>query len=459
MSVLPTSAELEPSSIFAAIDFGGLKSVIVAVSGGSDSLALLHLFHEFGAARSSFPEIIAVTIDHGLRPESKDEARYVGELCQHLGIAHRTVPWTGPKSETGLSAKAREMRYRLLCDAAREANAGMILTGHTCDDQIETFSMRAARATADGSERGLAGMAPATLLERQIWLVRPLLEISRERLREYLRGKGVVWRDDPSNDNIKYERVRVRQMLQAEDRERLKSKIADKTAKRLSLNSNAAAALLSSTSVFDGIRAEIARKEWDKVDKNVRRLSIGVLLATMGGQSFLPSTMACDKALDFMGRLDASGKIALSRCIIEIKAEKALIYREMRSIPTMTIDPGKMVIWDGRYRVSNGAEGPIEIGAAGTQGLHFLKDAEYGGPNTHKASILSSPAIFADGKIICMPAFDDHGKLPKGVMITRHLGLFDNILVGYDELLAQSVAKIFKMQAYTCSPVNQINKN
>lgn len=461
MSVLQTSAEhsLDPSSIFAAIDFEGLRSVIVAVSGGSDSLALLHLLLAFRDNCDAFPEIIAVTVDHELRAESNDEAHYVGQLCRAANISHRILRWSGPKPLSGISAKAREMRYSLLIDAARDAGAGVILTGHTLDDQIETFVMRSARATAKGSGRGQAGMARATLLKRQIWLVRPLLETSRESLREYLRKIGVSWRDDPSNDNTKYERVRVRQALRNDDRERLKRAIDAKIDKRQAVNEKIAAALPSIATISRGICAEITRESWAGLDTDAQRLAIGVLLATMGGQLFLPSTALCDKALAFLNVPDVSRRVAMSRCIIETRAGKIFIYREMRSIPTVTIEPGQTMIWDGRYRVNNDTATPIEITASGTPGLLFLEDGEYTGPQVHRASVLSSPALVADGGIICMPAFADHGKLPRGISLTRYLGLFDNILVGYDELLAQSVAEIFKLEPYTRSPVNQINKN
>jgi tRNA(Ile)-lysidine synthase len=459
MNVLPTNADpdLNPASIFDPIDFSGKRSVVVAVSGGSDSLALLYLLLEFRRAQSSFPEIIAVTVDHGLRPESGDEARYVGELCTRSGISHRIVQWMGPKPKTGLSAKSREARYGLLCQAAHDAAAGIILTGHTLDDQIETFAMRSARAGEGASERGLAGMAPATLLEREIWLVRPLLEISRENLRDYLRAIGIGWRDDPSNESLKYERVRVRQALQDNDRKDILGKISEKIAQRQVLNGKVALALLSCVTIIGGIRAEIAREGWRRLDVDVQRLGVGMLLALMGGQPFLPSAVLCDKAVAFLNT--GNGKTAMSRCVIECKSEKILIYREMRSIPAVTVEPGQRIVWDGRYRVSNNEVKPVEIRASGAQGVQLLKDREYIGLDFHRASALSSPALFIAGEIVYLPAFEDRAKLPEGVSMDRHHSLFDNILVGYDAALAQSVAEIFKMPAYRRSPVNQINKN
>ncbi|MHC1547735.1 tRNA lysidine(34) synthetase TilS [Phyllobacterium sp. K27] len=456
MSVLPTSAEtaIDLNGIFSAIAFDGFKSIVVAVSGGSDSLALLYLLLEYRKSRLSFPEIIAVTIDHELRPESGDEATYVGELCRKAGIAHRILPWHGRKPDTGLSAKAREVRYRLLCDAARDAGAGLILTGHTLDDQAETFLMRSGRSGVDSSDRGQAGMAPATLLERQVWLLRPLLSTRREELRDYLRMLGITWKDDPSNESFKYERVRIRNRIQGNDLSQLQNEINEKATKRLKLNAQVAMALPSCVTVFSGIKLEIDRKTWEQLTPEVRQLAIGVLLAVMGGQSFLPAAVSCKTALKFIEEAGKQSKLALGRCIIETRTDNIFLYREMRSIPATTVEPGMSLIWDGRYRVTNKGIRSLIIEACGSEGVERLKERPQ---EFHWPSVSSSPAAHINGQVSYFAL--DHGKLPDGVIIERHVGLFDNILVGYDQLLAQCVATMLKIPAYKHSPVNQINKN
>ena len=460
MNVPPTNAEpgLDLAGIFDGIGFKGLKSVVVAVSGGSDSLALLHLLISHRALRTTFPEIIAVTIDHELRRESADEANFVARLCEKAGIAHRILNWDGPKPDTGISAKARDVRYNLLCRAAREAGTDMILAGHTLDDQIETFVMRSARTGEGGSERGLAGMALATLLEREIWLVRPLLYLSREQLRDYLRGRAIAWRDDPSNDNPKYERVRIRKALRGANREKIESEIVEKANKRRSLNNTVAQFLPHCVTIYDGIRAEISRENWALQEQDVQRLAIAVLMATMGGQSFLPPVENCDRALEHISSQRLSGRITMNRCVLQLRKDKALIYRERRSLQDIIIDPGTIAVWDGRYRVGNHTNRSIKISATGALELEFLGGDAHPA-NFHRPSTLSSPALIVDGEIVDVPAVSDHVKLPEGISVTRHLALFDHILSGYDESLAQSVAKTFQLQEYKRSPVNQINKN
>lgn len=182
--------------------------LLVAVSGGGDSIGLLIALDEaLKSGRLSGFSLFACTIDHGLRADSADEARWVGALCAGRGISHLTRSWSGPRPQRGLQAAAREARYALLVEAACDVGAAAIVTAHNSDDQRETVAMRGSRRN-DGA--GLAGMAPATLVQNAVWLLRPLLGVPREDIRAFLRCRGQGWLDDPSNVNRAFERVRVR---------------------------------------------------------------------------------------------------------------------------------------------------------------------------------------------------------------------------------------------------------
>lgn len=188
--------------------------LLVAVSGGGDSIALLHiLVEQLGKER-----LMVATVDHGLRAEAALEAGQVAVLCKQLGIPHKTLTWRKYAPDAGNAFKAsarqaREGRYELLVRHARSVGAEAVVLGHTLDDQAETVVMRALRMNDASGTRGLAGMA-AISNYNNIKLLRPMLNIMRSDLRAYLRNLNEDWVDDPSNEDAKYERVRVRRFLQ-----------------------------------------------------------------------------------------------------------------------------------------------------------------------------------------------------------------------------------------------------
>jgi len=212
--------------------------LVLAVSGGPDSTALLFLAARWRAARKrKEPRLVAVTVDHGLRPQSGEEARSVGRLARRLGVAHRIVRWRGKKPRTGLQEAARAARYRLLADAARKAKADHILTAHTLDDQAETVLMRMSRGSGI---TGLCGMRDVAQLplsfsarQRRLLLVRPLIGVPKARLIATLRRAGIAYADDASNRDPRFARARLRDVMPALAREGLDAARIASLARRL----------------------------------------------------------------------------------------------------------------------------------------------------------------------------------------------------------------------------------
>src|SRR5262249_13344993 len=189
--------------------FESRPRVAVAVSGGSDSMALALLAHDWATRRGG--EIAALTVDHGLRTEAAAEARQVGRWLRGRGIAHRILRWRPPPGALsgGMQAAARAARYRLLADWGRQRGGLHVALAHQREDQAETVLLRLARGS--GLD-GLAAMAP--IAERAgVRLIRPLLPIPRARLRATLAGAQQSWVDDPSNDDPAHARIRMRRLL------------------------------------------------------------------------------------------------------------------------------------------------------------------------------------------------------------------------------------------------------
>ncbi|WP_019219472.1 tRNA lysidine(34) synthetase TilS [Bartonella florencae] len=143
-------------NLFKTSDFIQCQKLILAVSGGSDSLALLFLVKDHLKTLSVPPEIIAVTVDHQLREESAREASIVAEICRAHRIKHITVRWEGKKPKTHIASSARIARYDLLFKEAQKQGATLIMTGHTLNDQVETYQMRSWRLQKGKNLQGAA---------------------------------------------------------------------------------------------------------------------------------------------------------------------------------------------------------------------------------------------------------------------------------------------------------------
>jgi tRNA(Ile)-lysidine synthase len=190
-------------------DWKAAPAIVLAVSGGPDSMALMWLAARWRRALARGPRLIAVTVDHGLRAEAAGEARDVKRLARALELPHRTVRWTGAKPGTGLPAAARAARYRLLVQAALASGATHILTAHTRDDQAETLLMRMLRGS------GIAGLAAmARQSERDgVLLARPFLHVSKSQLVATLKKAKVSFADDPTNRDANFTRPRIREIM------------------------------------------------------------------------------------------------------------------------------------------------------------------------------------------------------------------------------------------------------
>ena len=212
-----THAPIQPDELdglFAR--FASLGACALAVSGGSDSTALMVLYADWLRRRREQPKRCTVlTVDHGLRQSSAGEARAVAATAAELGFRHATLAWEGQKPRAGIQAAARAARYRLMGDYMLAHGIGLLLTGHTRDDQAETLLMRLARGS--GLD-GLAAMAPLTPLGEHgadaedggLWIGRPFLDVPKLTLTATLEARKLRWMEDPSNIAPEFERARLR---------------------------------------------------------------------------------------------------------------------------------------------------------------------------------------------------------------------------------------------------------
>ena len=273
--------------------FAGLADhpvLVLAVSGGPDSTALLLLAARWRQALRRGPKLVAVTIDHGLRVEARREAAAVKRLARSLGVAHRTLRWNGPKPTTGLQQAARLERYRLLATAARDAGAQHVLTAHTLDDQAETVLIRLTRGSGIA---GLAAMARDSVLpgDGEIRLVRPVLDVPKARLIATLRKAGIAYADDPSNRDPRFTRPRLRAVMPALEREGLKPERLALLARRAQRADAALEAVVSDAMARfaplpwrDGAGIELAAAPFAKLPGELALRLLGRAIAKVGNE-------------------------------------------------------------------------------------------------------------------------------------------------------------------------------
>lgn len=428
VAVLPPRGDAyEPEAAFSAEDFSGRSCVIAAVSGGSDSTALLIALRHFLHSIRSDTALVAVTVDHGLRPESADEAREVGELAGRLGVRHIVKRWKEEKPLTGLSEAARLARYRLLAQAALEAGASLILTGHTMDDQRETVAMRAAR----GAGRGLAGMAPATLVHG-CWVLRPFLQTTRQALRQYLDGQGQSWIDDPGNANAASERVRIRARLAGspDEREELDALQVKAVEARIRDNAASARAIDAHARLVAPELVRLDRSFWRTDDAEPARLAFRALLAVVGGREQLPDAA---RAAALFASLAAPGRRrVLSGALADSRRDGVYLLREARDLPDAQAVDG---VWDGRFDCLRPGS-PFGAGAPRSIRHTAWPDAP---PSLVKAAARTLPPA----AVIAGP--DD--PIPR-----RILAPWASFLPSFDLALARSIARLFGAPGYAAPP-------
>jgi tRNA(Ile)-lysidine synthase len=325
--------DAEAASLFA--DFAGCKALVLAVSGGPDSTALLLLAARWRAGLGDGPSLLAVTVDHGLRPEARREAAAVKRLAASLGVAHRTLRWTGPKPKTGLQEAARAARYRLLAAAAARAKARHILTAHTLDDQAETVLFRLARGSGLTGLAAMARYAPVPkspslpgltrqsigpLHERErsmdarvrpghdqaMILVRPFLDIPKARLIATLEAAKIPFAEDPSNRDPRFARARLRAVMPALAAEGLSPARLVQFAKRARRADEAIEAMvdrlaetLAASGGGAGAPITLAATEWARAPAEIRLRLLGRLVAVTGdeGEIELGKLEACEQAV------------------------------------------------------------------------------------------------------------------------------------------------------------------
>jgi tRNA(Ile)-lysidine synthase len=376
--------------------------LLVAVSGGSDSVGLLIALKEHATGDLA---LMAATVDHGLRSQSADEARDVAVLCSRLGIPHTTLAWKGQKPSAGVAAAAREARYQLLCEAAEETGADAILT----------------------DARGLAGMAEIVLLRSRHWLLRPLLRTRRENIRNFLRQHGEVWIDDPSNSDQKNERARTRKALELQSP--VSAAEIDGAGQRRQDLSQAAARLLAKHASFDRAALMHLLPHALNAETAILRYALWACAAVVGGRDQGPTPDALQRVMGLVAA-GVPGRLTAGRVVFDLRRGGLFLCRESRDLPVLTVEPAATAAWDGRFRVINNSKVAVTV-----------EPSRMGRQNA-QAVFAHAPSSIAVRAARSMPAICATPGEERGVTVAPILAPFDRFLPQFDLQLARTVAEL-----------------
>jgi len=357
-------------------------------------MALLHLLHE---CLGSGVEIRAATVDHGLRPEAAEEARAAGAAAARLGITNEVLPWEGGPQDGNLQKQAREARYDLLTRWARDRKIPVLALGHTADDQAETVLMRMARASG---VTGLSGMAERRI-HNGVTLLRPLLEVTRAELRQYLQSRGISWSEDPSNEDPRFERVRVRRALEGLAPLGLTPEVLARVARNMSKAREALdwyvfLAARDQAHVQAGAVVLCQRKFRTLPGEISHRLLVRAF-QWISGAAYPPRRVPMEQAV-LAAR--TGGSVTLAGCRLLTTSKQIWVCREYKAASRATAMPGQ--VWDGRWQVFGGNAKGCEVRALGRKGLQQCpdwRDAGVPGP-----VLEATPALWRGDDLVAAPA-------------------------------------------------------
>ncbi len=385
-------------------------SAVLAVSGGPDSMALMHLARRWLDKRARDPAAFVVaTVDHGLRPESKGEATFVADHARRLGFSHSTIEWTGEKPKTGIQAAARRARYDLLAAHARACGMACIVTAHTEDDQAETLLMRLRRGSGVD---GLAAMAAVS--ERNgLSLVRPLLGFSKATLTAHLRASSVPFLRDPSNENVAFERVRIRHAAKALASAGITRSSLARTAARLGRSRDALAKITDDFlarhfQVTPLAQGKIDRDAFDAVPDDIALRALARILSLIGGAQEPPRLTRLEHLL--VNLKLRKRETTLGGCIMIAASGTLNFYREpgRLRVKPMAFEPGAKGVWDGRFIVAFApmSDSSMTVRQLGADGWLSLKKMmkERGLPlEANRLAALTTPALWKGDRLMCAP--------------------------------------------------------
>ena len=306
------------------------SNIAIAVSGGGDSMALTVLLQEWCVANQH--KLYAITVDHGLRPEAKGEAAQVKKWLTPLGVHHQTLVWEGVKPKSRIQEMARAARYGLMVEFCKKREIAYLFVAHNANDQAETVLFRLAKGS--GLD-GLAGMSSISSYDKNLTLVRPLLNVRHEALLATLVGRKMSWIEDPSNQNIRYARSRIRNSFDVLEKEGLGIDRLNSLANRFARMSEAIDQTVekeykNTCVILDTERIEIKFFEFIKLPEEICIRILKKVIAQINPTALLKVRLEeIERLAVRVHKFDTFKGATLGGCIFRKKKNTLLVEREV----------------------------------------------------------------------------------------------------------------------------------
>lgn len=359
-----------------------LKKIAVAVSGGSDSLALTFLLDNY--CKKNSIELLAYTLNHKLRPEADEEVKYVHLLLSSIGIKTKILTWYHDNNlKIGhLEREARDARYKILSEECIKDNVSVLAVAHTFNDQLETYMIRKEMGSGD---IGLAGISAIKYLWNGVHLIRPLLLFYKDDLRDFLNNINVKWVEDESNNMTVFSRVRFRKEFLSN---KLLEEDVSKKVKHLAMQRHVLDEQINNyikdNFIFNKFYVELSNK-FDIYDK-VALFSLRNVIWRIGGMKY----PCCVNSL--LENLKKNITFTISRVVLEFNKKSIIIYRENKNFETLKFK--HYVLWDNRFLIKSRDDNEYFISNFCVEKIRLLKASNKIDKKIKERFLVSLPAIF-----------------------------------------------------------------
>ena len=393
------------------------QKIAIAVSGGIDSMVLMKISSLSKKIKSENVHIL--TINHDLRKGSKEETLFVRKEADKLGLKVCILTWKGKKPKSGIQEKARKKRHNLLFNYCKKNYISDLFFAHHLDDQIENFIFRMFRGS------GIVGLTSFSSFSKidKINLIRPLIETPKSDLLLFAKKQKIKWIEDPSNSNLDFDRVKVRNVLKNFYDSGFDKKLFLKSIRKLkSINEDIELLtgdyITKYIEVYENIYVSIKKEFFSNSPKEIQMRVIKNCISFFAPEKlYSPKDI---KIINLLNWIKCNPKVAsktLGGTLFKKNNNAIILYKEVNKLShtkPVNISKSKFRSWDNRFLVKSNVKIDGKISYLGPEGVKILKskkiDVNKVKKNAPIAAIYSSPAIWQKKRLISAPIFDYHYK-------------------------------------------------